>query len=171
MSVYLLVIFYSFFCFSRETFELYQPSRDRQFLCSILKEHAAHLLDVIPLEEALTELEDSSQLSILKLENIPIGFINYCIFNKTLLGFPLYQYGFINGIAVASNYQKMGYGKKLVQYCINELEKDFFPYVRLQVKSDNQAAIGFYCHLGFKKIEPSVYRNSIEYYQFELQLR
>lgn len=173
MLMYL--ISYLLFCFtlvqSHETFDLYQPTADRHFLTAVLVEQAPWLLDVIHLDAALEQLEGSSHLSIFKKNNQPVGFICYEILNKTFMGIPISQYGYINGIAVAAQYQKMGYGKKLLYHVIDELKKDFFPCVRLQVRSDNLPALALYASAGFKRIEPSNNINEYEYYQLELQLK
>ncbi len=58
--------------------------------------------------------------------------------------------GWINYLAVLPHYQKRGYGRKLVEKSIMELEKLGCLKVNLQVRKTNLSLIDFYKHLGFK---------------------
>jgi ribosomal protein S18 acetylase RimI-like enzyme len=58
--------------------------------------------------------------------------------------------GWINYLAVLPDYQKQGYGRKLVERSIRELEKIGCLKVNLQVRRINLSVIDFYKHLGFK---------------------
>jgi ribosomal protein S18 acetylase RimI-like enzyme len=58
--------------------------------------------------------------------------------------------GWINYLAVLPEYQKQGYGRKLVERSILELEKIGCLKVNLQVRKTNLSVIDFYKHLGFK---------------------
>ena len=59
--------------------------------------------------------------------------------------------GWLNYLAVAPEQQHKGYGRKLVEKAVAELEKLGCPKVNLQVRDDNAAAAEFYKNLGFKK--------------------
>lgn len=59
--------------------------------------------------------------------------------------------GWLNYLAVAPEQQHKGYGRKLVEKAVAELEKLGCPKVNLQVRDDNAAAAEFYKHLGFKE--------------------
>lgn len=58
--------------------------------------------------------------------------------------------GWINYLAVWPEFQRRGYGKKLVEKAVEELRKLGCLKVNLQVRESNALAIGFYEHLGFK---------------------
>ncbi len=58
--------------------------------------------------------------------------------------------GWMNYLAVLPHYQKRGYGRKLVEKGIMELEKLGCLKVNLQVRKTNLSVIDFYKHLGFK---------------------
>ena len=59
--------------------------------------------------------------------------------------------GWLYYLAVLPEYQKKGYGGKLVKRAINELRKLGCLKVNLQVRSDNASLVNFYKHLGFKE--------------------
>jgi ribosomal protein S18 acetylase RimI-like enzyme len=58
--------------------------------------------------------------------------------------------GWLNYLAVLPEYQKRGYGRKLVERTIDELKKLGCLKVNLQVRRSNISAVEFYKHLGFK---------------------
>jgi len=58
--------------------------------------------------------------------------------------------GWINYLAVLPEYQKKGYGRKLVEKAVEELTRLGCLKVNLQVRETNLYVIGFYKHLGFK---------------------
>jgi len=61
--------------------------------------------------------------------------------------------GWLYYLAVLPEYQKKGYGKKLVKKAVNELRKLGCLKVNLQVRTDNTSIVNFYKHLGFKEEE------------------
>ncbi len=58
--------------------------------------------------------------------------------------------GWINYLAVLPDYQRRGYGKKLVDKAIEELKKLGCLKLNVQVRKNNSSAVEFYKHLGFK---------------------
>ena len=58
--------------------------------------------------------------------------------------------GWLNYLAVLPSCQKRGYGKKLVNKAIVELEKIGCLKLNLQVRKSNTPVIEFYKHLGFE---------------------
>ena len=58
--------------------------------------------------------------------------------------------GWLNYLAVSLDYQKQGYGNKLVNKAIYELKKIGCLKVNVQVRKSNTSAVEFYKHLGFK---------------------
>jgi ribosomal protein S18 acetylase RimI-like enzyme len=61
--------------------------------------------------------------------------------------------GWLNYLAVLPEYQKRGYGGKLVEKAVDELRKLGCLKVNLQVRRSNVSVIEFYKHLGFKEDE------------------
>jgi ribosomal protein S18 acetylase RimI-like enzyme len=58
--------------------------------------------------------------------------------------------GWLNYLAVLPEYQKRGYGRRLVKKAVEELRKLDCLKVNVQVRKSNPSAIGFHKHLGFK---------------------
>jgi ribosomal protein S18 acetylase RimI-like enzyme len=61
--------------------------------------------------------------------------------------------GWLNYLAVLPEYQKRGYGRKLVERAVDELSRLGCLKVNLQVRRSNVSVIQFYKHLGFKEDE------------------
>ena len=59
--------------------------------------------------------------------------------------------GWLNYLAVRPEYQKRGYGRKLVERALEELTKLGCQKVNLQVRRSNVSVVEFYKHLGFKE--------------------
>jgi ribosomal protein S18 acetylase RimI-like enzyme len=58
--------------------------------------------------------------------------------------------GWLNYLGVLPDYQKQGYGRKLVERAIDELRKLGCLKVNVQIRNSNSSAVGFYKRLGFK---------------------
>lgn len=65
--------------------------------------------------------------------------------------------GDINQVAVKASYRNCGIAKKLVEKMIEDLEKDGFKEITLEVRASNEPAIHLYKNLGF--IEEGVRKN------------
>ena len=61
--------------------------------------------------------------------------------------------GWLNYLAVLPEYQRRGYGRKLVEKAVAELKKLGCLKVNLEVRKSNSSVIDFYLHLGFKDNE------------------
>ena len=59
--------------------------------------------------------------------------------------------GWLNYLAVRPEYQKRGYGRKLVERALEEVTKLGCQKVNLQVRRSNVSVVEFYKHLGFKE--------------------
>jgi len=79
-----------------------------------------------------------------------IGLLEDKVIGSIMVGYEGHR-GWINYLAVIPEYQKQGYGRKLVQKAINELKKNGCLKVNLQVRRSNTSVIDFYKHLGFKE--------------------
>jgi ribosomal protein S18 acetylase RimI-like enzyme len=81
------------------------------------------------------------KITVLKENSTLIGFITYYQSDKDT--------GDIELLAIDSNYQGLGYGKKLMNTIQNWFKRIGCKYVQLYVYTTNPHAIQFYKHLGF----------------------
>jgi len=58
--------------------------------------------------------------------------------------------GWLNYMAVLPEYQRRGYGRRLVEKAVDELKRLGCLKVNLQVRRSNASVVEFYKHLGFK---------------------
>ena len=59
--------------------------------------------------------------------------------------------GWLNYMAVLPEYQRHGYGRRLVEKAVYELKRLGCLKVNLQVRRSNVSVVEFYKHLGFKE--------------------
>lgn len=79
-----------------------------------------------------------------------IGLIDGKVMGSVMVGYEGHR-GWINYLAVSPNFQRRGYGRKLVEKAVDELKKLGCPKINLQVRRSNVQVIEFYKHLGFKE--------------------
>jgi ribosomal protein S18 acetylase RimI-like enzyme len=79
-----------------------------------------------------------------------IGLLGGQVVGSIMVGYEGHR-GWINYLAVAPEYQKRGYGTKLVLKAIGELKKLGCLKINLQVRRSNTSVVEFYNHLGFKE--------------------
>jgi len=76
--------------------------------------------------------------------------------NNQIIGFlmamPALDTADILNISINKDYQRKGYGKKLLHYLIKELRDRMIRQLLLEVRVSNQAAITFYLKYGFEEI-------------------
>jgi len=76
--------------------------------------------------------------------------------NNEILGFlmaiPAFDTADILNISIKAEYQRKGYGKRLLNYLIEELKNRKIRDLILEVRVSNQAAISFYLKHGFEEI-------------------
>ena len=76
--------------------------------------------------------------------------------NNQIVGFvmamPALDTADILNISINKDYQRKGYGKKLLHYLIKELRDRMIRQLILEVRVSNQAAITFYLEYGFEEI-------------------
>jgi ribosomal protein S18 acetylase RimI-like enzyme len=77
-----------------------------------------------------------------------IGLLDGKVVGSIMVGYEGHR-GWINYLAIAPEFQKHGYGRKLVQKGIDKLIELCCLKVNLQVRNANVAVIDFYKHLGF----------------------
>jgi len=69
-----------------------------------------------------------------------------------LLAMPTIDTADILNISINKDYQRKGYGKKLLHFLIKELKDRMVRQLILEVRASNQAAITFYLQHSFEKI-------------------
>ena len=79
-----------------------------------------------------------------------IALLNGKVIGSVMVGYDGHR-GWLNYLAVLPEWQKRGYGRKLIDKAIAELRKLGCLKVNLQVRKSNVSVISFYKHLGFKE--------------------
>lgn len=93
-----------------------------------------------------TKEEDRGKMTI-KIgfeNNEPNGFIAYHKKN--------FYHGYIKFIDVVDRYRKKGWGKRLMEYALNDLKQRGATKIGLVTRTDNTAAQRLYVSLGFKEV-------------------
>ena len=104
----------------------------------------AHLIDTIFRKQKPGNnlaRHQSLIINVLKEGSTLVGFITYYQSDKDT--------GDIELLAIDSNYQGLGYGKKLINYVQNWFKGIGCKHIQLYVYTTNNPAIQFYKHLGF----------------------
>jgi len=94
-------------------------------------------------------VEDIKKKTDFQPELFLIGLLDGKVIGSIMVGYEGHR-GWINYLAVQPEYQKKGYGRKLVERAIEELTRLGCRKVNLQVRETNRYMIDFYKHLGFK---------------------
>lgn len=79
-----------------------------------------------------------------------VGLLDDEVIGSVMVGYEGHR-GWINYLAVVPEYQRRGYGRKLVQKATDELRKMGCPKLNLQVRRSSPSVVDFYKHLGFKE--------------------
>jgi len=79
-----------------------------------------------------------------------VGLLDGRLIGSIMVGYEGHR-GWMNYLAVTPEYQRRGYGGKLVQKAIDELKRIRCLKLNLQVRRNNTSVIDFYKHLGFKE--------------------
>lgn len=98
-----------------------------------------------PIEDIQKKLEFQPELFFIAL-------LDGQVIGSVMVGYEGHR-GWLNYLAVLPSFQKRGYGKKLVNKAIVELEKIGCLKLNLQVRKSNAQSVEFYKHLGFKEEE------------------
>jgi ribosomal protein S18 acetylase RimI-like enzyme len=78
-----------------------------------------------------------------------IALLDGRLIGSVMIGYEGHR-GWMNYLAVLPEYQKRGYGRKLVERSIEELKKLGCLKLNVQVRESNSGVIEFYRRLGFK---------------------
>ena len=95
-----------------------------------------------PVEDIHKKLEFQPELFFVAL-------LDSKLIGTVLVGYEGHR-GWLNYLAVLPSYQKRGYGRKLVERAIAELEKLGCLKLNVQIRESNVSAVAFYEHLGFR---------------------
>jgi len=79
-----------------------------------------------------------------------VGLLDGKVIGSIMVGYEGHR-GWMNYLAVLPEFQRRGYGRKLVQKAVDELKKIGSLKLNLQVRRSNTSVIDFYKHLGFKE--------------------
>jgi len=79
-----------------------------------------------------------------------IGLLDGRVVGSIMVGYEGHR-GWMNYLAVLPEFQRRGYGGKLVQKAVDELKRLGCLKLNLQVRRSNTSVIDFYRHLGFKE--------------------
>lgn len=77
-----------------------------------------------------------------------VALLNEKVIGSVMVGYEGHR-GWLNYLAVLPDYQKRGYGRKLVEKAIDELKKLGCLKVNLQIRRNNISAVEFYKRLEF----------------------
>ena len=78
-----------------------------------------------------------------------VGEVDCSIVASVMAGYDGHR-GWMNYLAVHPDFQRSGYGRKLVEHVEQTLQQAGCPKINLQVRSDNRQAIEFYESIGFR---------------------
>jgi len=93
-------------------------------------------------------VEDIEKKTSFQPELFFVGLLEGEVIGSIMVGYEGHR-GWINYMAVNPEYQRQGYGRKLVQKAIDELKRIGCLKINLQVRRSNTSVIDFYINLGF----------------------
>lgn len=76
----------------------------------------------------------------------------FLIINNDIVGSVLILGNYIQSLCIKSDYQRQGYGEKLVKYAVNCILNNNNDFVELNIMNGNIAAEKLYSKIGFVKI-------------------
>ena len=79
-----------------------------------------------------------------------VGLLNDEIIATAMFGYDGHR-GWLNYFAVLPNFQKRGFGKRLMTFGEMVLKEKGCPKLNLQIRNDNTKAINFYQNVGYKE--------------------
>ncbi len=124
-------------------FEIVKYNQDYQkALVELWKECNLIVPQNDPIEDIQKKLEFQPELFF-------IGLLDERLIGSVMAGYEGHR-GWLNYLAVLPDYQKKGYGRKLVEKAIMELEKLGCLKLNVQIRESNISAVQFYERLGFR---------------------
>jgi len=95
-----------------------------------------------PLEDIQNKIEFQPDMFLIAL-------LNGKLIGSVMVGYEGHR-GWLNYLAVSPDYQNRGYGRKLVEKAIAELQKLGCLKLNVQIRESNTSAVRFYERLGFR---------------------
>lgn len=148
----------TYYVFSTQTEGIYSynPTKDRAFILDLFKNNWYWLVSEQSVDfsaEYMLDNQASSHppkytndltIKVYRVNNKPVGFVAYykVSFYKATLLF----------IVVDEKQQTHGYGKKLLDYALNDLKQQGFFVVELITRTNNLKAQSLYKKFGFKEV-------------------
>ena len=121
----------------------------------IRKMTVADIDDVMVIEKAVFGDHWSKENFRYTLQDDPYSDI-YVLFQEDIIGYVgisiLYERSEITTLAIKEEYQRKGYGKKLLSYAIDIAKSKGCEVVALEVRVDNTVAIRLYEDFGFIRV-------------------
>ena len=124
-------------------FEIVKYNQDYQkALVELWKECNLTVPQNNPIEDIQKKLEFQPELFFIAL-------LDGKLIGSVMAGYEGHR-GWLNYLAVLPNHQNKGYGRKLVERAITELEKLGCLKLNVQIRESNISAVRFYERLGFR---------------------
>jgi len=102
---------------------------------------------VVPQNEPVQDIQNKTSF---QPDLFFVALLNGTVIGSIMVGYEGHR-GWINYLAVLPEHQHHGYGRRLVEKGIMELQKLGCVKVNLQVRRSNVSVIEFYRHLGFEE--------------------
>ena len=102
---------------------------------------------VVPQNEPVQDIQSKTSF---QPDLFFVALLNDKVIGSIMVGYEGHR-GWINYLAVLPEHQRHGYGRRLVEKGIEELQTLGCVKVNLQVRKSNVSVIEFYRHLGFKE--------------------
>lgn len=77
-----------------------------------------------------------------------VGELGGSVIGSVMAGYDGHR-GWVNYLAISPEHQRSEYGRQLMEYVENALRARGCPKLNLQVRTSNEAALGFYARLGY----------------------
>lgn len=145
--------------------ERYQPERDCAAVQIISDEsHDDFLAESgnAPMKTIETYLKDAQYITkVLRVNGQTVGFINYKAFNHTCLTFYIRRCGLIHLLGIKKQHWRKGYGRKLLQHALADLQQQNVSWVELCVRRTNMKARILYEKEGFLCTIPNAFQRHL----------
>lgn len=141
----------------------YNHERDYEAVKAILEADSKDLLyPGQPLEYTARYLTSPKyKTDVLRVNGQTIGFVNYCVYDATLLWFiNLGRVSILHLLGINKEHRRKGYAQLLSEHAIESCKKDGASVIQLQTKVENTAARTLYEKLGFIHLSNGMYKRT-----------
>jgi ribosomal protein S18 acetylase RimI-like enzyme len=141
------------------TIEPYQAERDKEAVIKIIKDHPQELdYSSIGYAQDYTEkfLDSANYITeVIRVNNVTVGFVNYKIWEITVLTFNLGRTGLLHLLGIDKDYQHQGLGRLLLQHALAKMKACYPALIMINTKRHNTLAQHLYEKEGFKLVYPN----------------